>query len=234
MTNDYTPFWYTTFLETIPAHITRVEIDFIAHHMPPAQFERLLDLCCGPGRHTALLAEHGYQVLGLDVNRKAIAQAQQQYPGQRFVVADMRHLPNPGQTFDAVVNLWHSFGYFDDQTNEAVLRQVHHVLRPGGRALFDIYNREHLATLPAREVTERDGKRIHTTRQWRGHRQHVTLAHEGTVMDTFEWRLYDPSEFENICAAAGLHTLVRCAWFDEKLPPGPQHARMQFVLERRS
>ena len=212
--------------------MTRTEVAFVARHMPPQQFPRILDLCCGPARHTALLSELGYNTLGVDSNDAVIDQARKQYPELGFVVADMRELHKLNLTSDAVINLWHSFGYFDDQTNEDILRQVHDVLRPGGRAIFDIYNRDHFLQRPAVEAAERGGKRIRTTRRWLGRRQQIALAYDGEIMDTFEWRLYDPSEFESVCAAAGLRTLLRCAWFDESLPPDPQHARMQFVLQR--
>ncbi len=232
MTNRYSPTWYTTFLETISRESTRLEVDFVARLMPPARFPQLLDLCCGSGRHSGLLAHEGYTTLGLDANPQAIARAREAYPHASFLVGDMRALHTLQQTFDAVVNLWHSFGYFDDATNQHVLRQVHHALRPGGRAVFDIYNREHFLQRPDVETGERHGKVVHTIRTWQGLRQRVALSYDGRLLDTFEWRLYTPAEFQSACAAAGFKVLLSCAWFDEAQPPAPQHARMQFVLER--
>ena len=144
----------------------------------------------------------------------------------------MRRLSSLGETFDGVINLWHSFGYYDDHTNEEILRQVRGVLREGGRAIFDIYNREHFAQRPLHETTERGGRTIDTTYSWHGLRHRVALQVDGKPGDTFDWRLYTPSEFQDLCLAAGLRPILSCAWFDESLPVAPRHARMQFVVER--
>ena len=144
----------------------------------------------------------------------------------------MRDLAALQQTFDGVLNLWHSFGYYDDVTNQDILRQVHDVLRPGARALFDIYNRDHMMRRPPLEVGERAGKTVRTSHSWRGNRHRVVLEYDGQRQDTFEWRLYTPAEFEAICEEAGLRLLLKCAWFDPSLAPASEHARMQFLLER--
>jgi SAM-dependent methyltransferase len=70
---------------------------------------------------------------------------------------DMRDLGAIGETFDGILNLWHSFGYFDDATNQDILRQIHAKLRPGGRFILDIYNRESLERFPARRQFEKEG-----------------------------------------------------------------------------
>lgn len=233
MGNSYSGDWYDTFLDTIPAASTDAEVTFIQRHLPPPKFPYLLDLCCGPARHAALLVARGYRILGLDANEQAIRQASVACPEGRFEAGDMRALASLGETFDGVLNLWHSFGYFDDETNRDVLRQVRDVLRPGGRAIFDIYNRDHFAQRPLVETAERGGRAIRTTRSWHGPRHRVVLQYDGQSGDTFEWRLYTPAEFEEVCRSVGLHSLHSCAWFDESITPSPEHARMQFVLERR-
>jgi hypothetical protein len=131
-----------------------------------------------------------------------------------------------------VTNLWASFGYFDDATNEAVLRQIAGVLRPGGRALIDLYNREHMLSLPASEMTSRDGMTVTTERFWSGNRFRVRLAYSSGASDEFEWRLYTADELSELCSLAGLTPVLTCAWFTETLPASAEHARMQLVLER--
>jgi SAM-dependent methyltransferase len=232
MTNTYSPEWYETFLDPIPAASTHSEVAFVERVLPSRSFPRLLDLCCGPGRHVALLAHRGYRVLGVDVNESAVRRARAACPQARFAVGDMRSLSALAETFDGVVNLWHSFGYYDDAANQDILQQVCGVLRQGGRAVFDIYNRDHFVRRPLVETTERGGRRIRTTRSWSGLRHRVLLEYDGRVGDEFEWRLYSPAEFRALCGAAGLRTLVECAWFDASTPASPEHARMQFVVER--
>jgi SAM-dependent methyltransferase len=228
----YSNEWYDIFLDSVPAVSTRSEAAFVERYLPSHAFPLLLDLCCGPGRHAAMLAPRGYRILGLDANEGAVRRARAACAQGKFVVGDMRSLPALRETFDGAINLWHSFGYYDDATNQMIVRQVHDVLRPGGRAVFDIYNRQHFALRPREETTERNGRQIHTTRNWEGNRHRVTLAYDGRVGDVFEWRLYTPHEFEALCAAAGLRTLLACAWFDASLLPAAEHARMQFVVER--
>lgn len=232
--HEYSQAWYSTFLETIPAQQTAREVAFIARQMPLASHGNILDVCCGPGRHANRLARAGYRVVGIDNNAEAIERARADAPtAATYRVGDMRSLDLLGERFDAVTNLWASFGYFDDASNESVLRQIAGVLRPGGRALIDLYNREHMASLPASEMTNRAGETVTTERIWLGNRFRVRLAYSSGASDEFEWRLYTPEELSDICAITGLDTLLACAWFNESLPASAEHARMQLVLERR-
>ena len=231
--NRYSPAWYEIFLASIPEQTTKDEVAFVARQLPVREFPRILDLCCGPARHACALAGRGYRIVGVDMNEDAVHRARALCPGAEFRVGDMRSLDSLARTFDGVVNLWHSFGYFDDATNLEVLRQVQRILRPGGRAIFDIYNREHFEARGAEEVAERGGRCIRTTRRWNDARHRVTLEYDGRQGDEFEWRLYTPVEFRALSASAGLDTLRTCAWFDEAVPISAEHARMQFVLERR-
>lgn len=232
--HQYSPAWYATFLETIPASQTASEVAFISRQMPLASHASILDMCCGPGRHANPLAHAGYRVLGIDSNTAALAQARAMaHNTAAYRQGDMRSLDELGQQFDGVINLWASFGYFDDATNEAVLRQIAGVLRPGGRALIDVYNRDYMHKLAESETTERGGTVVSTRRSWLGNRFRVRLAYSSGASDEFEWRLYTPEELSDISATAGLDTLLACAWFTESLPASAEHARMQLVLERR-
>lgn len=232
MSATFSPTWYATFLDSIPAEITQTELGFVERWLPVERFPFVLDLCCGPGRHAIPLAHRGYEVLGVDHDADAIASARVNAGKARFQVHDMRDLTSLHERFDAVVNLWHSFGYFDDATNEAIVRQVASVLRPGGRALFDVYNREHMERLPLAEQGTRAGVAFETTRRWDGRRLRVGIDYARGGRDEIEWRLYSPDEFEHMCSEAGLAPLVRCAWFDESRAPSEEQARMQFLVER--
>ncbi len=142
--------WYSIFLDPIPTDRTLAEVDFVARHLPLGEYGFILDLCCGSGRHAADLAHRGYNLIGVDANESAIQRAQAlNLKRAQFYVQDMRHVDELGMTFDAVVNLWHSFGYFDDDANQQVIQSLAHILRPGGRLIFDIYNRDYFTPLPA-------------------------------------------------------------------------------------
>jgi SAM-dependent methyltransferase len=113
--------------------------------------ERVLDLACGPGRHLTELTRTGAHVVGLDLSR-ALLQAARRRGAGGLVRGDMRRLPCRAGTFDAVLNLFTSFGYFaGDAEHETVVSEVARVLRPGGRFVLDFLNapfvREHLVAM---------------------------------------------------------------------------------------
>ena len=108
---------------------------------------RILDLCCGQGRHAVPLSRAGFRVTGLDRSEYLLGQAQQAAAKAgvevQWVRGDMRWLPWDGK-FDACVNLFTAFGYFEDEAeNQEVLHQVSRVLRPGGAFFLDVSNRDY-------------------------------------------------------------------------------------------
>lgn len=126
--------------------------------LPPGS--TLLDVPCGTGRHALAFAAAGLDVTGVDLSAQAIALARRQaaHAGLscRWHVRDMRQLPWRGQ-FDAVVCLFNSFGYLGDQGDQAALAAMARALKPGGRLLLDLPNRDHhLAAVPAQDWQETD------------------------------------------------------------------------------
>ncbi len=108
---------------------------------------RILDLCCGQGRHSVPLARAGYRVTGLDRSpyllEKAKARSGKAGVDIDWVQGDMRSLPWRGH-FDACLNLFTSFGYFSDYAeNLEVLSQIDQALKPGGQLLLDVSNRDY-------------------------------------------------------------------------------------------
>lgn len=97
---------------------------------------RLLDVPCGQGRHAHLLAEAGYDVDGLDYSRDLLAVARKRGtgPNLRYSHGDMRRLPARWKNrFDAVLNLFTSFGFFAHPADDAkVIAEFARVLKPGG------------------------------------------------------------------------------------------------------
>ena len=91
---------------------------------------------CGQGRHAHLLAEAGYDVHGVDLSRELLALATKRGtgPGLKYTHGDMRHLAAPWTArFDAVINLFTSFGFFLDPADDArVIHEFARVLKPGG------------------------------------------------------------------------------------------------------
>jgi SAM-dependent methyltransferase len=115
--------------------------------------ERLLDMNCGVGRHTIALAKRGIEVLGTDISPQyleiADKKAKETGVANRvsFKVADMRRiftLLKAEKPFDGIINLWTSFGFYDDETNDDILRQCLKLVKPGGFFAMDIINRDWL------------------------------------------------------------------------------------------
>lgn len=101
---------------------------------------RLLDVPCGQGRHAHLLAEAGYNVDGLDYSDHLLKIARKRGTGPhlRYARGDMRRLPARWKgRFDAVANLFTSFGFFDNPDDDAVvIAEFARVLHPGGVLLW--------------------------------------------------------------------------------------------------
>jgi SAM-dependent methyltransferase len=109
----------------------------------------VLDLACGVGRHAVAFAARGCRVTGVDRTRfaleKARANATNAGVSVEFVASDMREFVRPA-AFDLVVNLFTSFGYFEEPGDDLrVLRNVHASLRPGGAFVIDVMSKEILA-----------------------------------------------------------------------------------------
>ena len=117
------------------------EVAFIWKALKLKRGSRVLDIPCGTGRHALLLARRGALVLGLDASPeylRAARAAARSLPNVRFVKGDMRRVHLAGE-FDAAINLWTSFGYFDRPSDDLkVLKGVARALKPGGLFLIDL------------------------------------------------------------------------------------------------
>ena len=102
---------------------------------------RVLDLACGKGRHAKMLHETGFDVLGVDLSPNSISSAnKEKTDGLSFQVHDMREVI-PGEKFDAIFNLFTSFGYFDDSSdNLKMLQSIHTMLNEDGLLIIDFMN----------------------------------------------------------------------------------------------
>jgi ubiquinone/menaquinone biosynthesis C-methylase UbiE len=105
---------------------------------------KILDLCCGYGRVTSVLAKgNDYRITGVDLSEDFLQIARSEFssPNIKYVQSDMRNLPFKNK-FDAVVNLFTSFGYFEtDEENEKVLSQINKALKTNGLFLLDYENK---------------------------------------------------------------------------------------------
>ncbi len=142
--------WYVTFFGEdylrlyspfLPPQKTAREVKDIMNLLNLTPGSTILDLCCGYGRHAIPLALQGYQVTGLDLSdiflQQAQATAKQQGVEVRWIQSDMRTIPFENE-FDAIINIFTSFGYLQDEDeDQRVLQQVQKALKPGGKFLLE-------------------------------------------------------------------------------------------------
>lgn len=228
--NRYSPRWFDLFLRTQP--FTSQEVAFVQRQLPNPPFNRVMDLCCGPARHSRWLAKAGYQITGMDLDWHVLKEAQEVTSGAAdWVQLDMRHLAALTGPFDAVLCLWQSFGHFDPGTNAAILREIGRMLRPGGRFILDIYHRGFFEAHQGARLVEIQGNTISITNTMQGDRLLARLDYvDGR--EIFEWQLFTPDEIIGLAQEFGLACLLACTWFDEQQAATPEQPRMQLVFER--
>lgn len=234
MVNSYSRVWFELFLETRP--YTEKEIAFIVRHLPNPPYRKVLDLCCGEGRHTNILAHKGYEMVGIDLDAEALSIARREAGGAvTYLQQDMREIERiPGQ-FDAVLSLWQSFGYFDETTNRSILQKISKKLFSGGRFILDIYNRAYWLRNQGVRWIERKGVKIRVENKMIGNRLRSSLEYDdGLGSDTFEWQLYTLDEIIADGREFGLFVLLTCTEFNEEKPVAPDKPMMEIIFEKKS
>ncbi|MFD2824724.1 class I SAM-dependent methyltransferase [Lacinutrix iliipiscaria] len=117
-------------------------MDNLTQYLNVPEGGEILDLACGKGRHSVYLNRLGYDVTGVDLSANSIAHAKQyENDSLHFKVHDMSK-PYPKQ-FDAVFNLFTSFGYFDHEAdNLNTIKAIKANLNPFGFGVIDFMNSE--------------------------------------------------------------------------------------------
>jgi SAM-dependent methyltransferase len=225
--NTYSARWRSTF--TPDAARTVAEVEFLERVLPLPAFRRVLDVCCGQGRHARGLAAAGYRVTGVDRDADALAVAARRAPDAEFHQLDVRELRSLAGAYDAAISLWQSFGFFDDAGNEDVLRATGEKLRARGRLVLDVFDRRFLEADPGPRTFGGDG---HETRTLEQGRLTIRLEYPNGETDAFSWRVYEPDELTELAARAGFTPLVVCSGFDERRAASADEPRVQLVLER--
>lgn len=145
-------FWWRTHFEDNPTHRPayqlKAQVDGVERFLQLEPRSRVLDLACGAGKQTLELARRGHRVLGVDPVEAALAAARASAKSERltvhFVKSDIRQIPYRGE-FNAVVNLFTSFGYFPNEREDLrAIEAVRKALKSGGRFLIDLLNKEWL------------------------------------------------------------------------------------------
>lgn len=123
------------------------EVSAVIRMLQLHEGQRVLDLACGFGRHSVILAQKGFNVTGYDLSssflKKAREIAESLLVGLDLKQGDMREIPY-NEEFDAIINMFTAFGFFDRESEDLkVLEGIYRALRPGGQFLMDVINREY-------------------------------------------------------------------------------------------
>jgi len=138
------------------------EVEQLLHLLNLKQSSSICDLCCGVGRHSLELASRGFHVTSVDRTALYLREAQKKADAEgldiQFVQEDMRSFCQPN-FFDAVINLYTSFGYFEDPLDEKkVLKNIYKSLKRKGKIVMELMGKEVLARIfQERDWREEDG-----------------------------------------------------------------------------
>lgn len=203
----------------------REAVELLHQAAGPVPGDRVLDLGCGAGRHLGELCRLGYRATGLDLSMPMLDAARSAAEAPVLVRGDMRRLPFRTSGFDIVTSYFTSFGYFDDEDDDArVLYEVRRVLRPGGRFLLDFLNANQVVT----NLRERDRRRVgdvevvQERRLVQGGRiveKRIAIgARDGAPHREFveRVRLYMPDELTRMLESAGLSAGARFGGYDRR------------------
>ena len=215
------PPWFERFFDTdflafepqASDRLTERETDFIVASFGLSEGARILDLACGTGRHANELARRGYQVVGLDLSKPLLEHAATASRARKlsvdFVHGDMRSLAFR-RLFDAVLLWGTSFGYFRDAENLLVLRKIAQAMRPGGRLLLELANRDFVLRDVPRAWWRREAGGLlfdEIDFEWRTSRykfrRQILRADGKERVDTLDFRAYSLSELLALLSAEG-------------------------------
>jgi SAM-dependent methyltransferase len=239
-TNTYSSLWFQLFMPLQTEELTQKDVAFLSRQLSLPRYRRILDLCCGYGRHALQLAKLGYQVTGLDRDESVIAEARNRATEANqeiaYLIGDMRQVGALTGEFDAVINMWQSLSYFDEETNIDLLCQIHHKLTPGGRFIVDMYNPDYFEHHQGHKQQEINGIIVESNGYLQGNRWHSMLTyrdeHGECGRDHMEWQLFTSDEFCNLAAECGFAPSLICGWSEENIVLSPAIPRMQIVLEK--
>jgi SAM-dependent methyltransferase len=175
----------------------------------------VLDLCCGPGRHSVALAKKGFGVTGVDRSEFLLERARQHAEGStvELIQSDARDFVREN-AFDMVVNLFTSFGYFATRDEDLrMLRNAWRSLKPGGVLVMDLHGTETIALPKTPTVWREDpqGKVVIMHSQplddWQRMRNSWVVL-DGERARRFEFTL-------NLYSGAGLTKMLETAGFGD-------------------
>jgi SAM-dependent methyltransferase len=199
---------------------------------------RICDLCCGVGRHSLELARRGFRVTSVDRTTRYLDRAKAKADAEgldiEFVHEDARNFRRP-EAFDAVINLFTSFGYFEEpRENIAVLENIYASLKSGGKLLIELMGKEVLARIfQERDWRQEDDAILLEERKvgknWNFIESRWILLKDGKKYEhTFTPRLYAAAELCEMLSRCGFQAMETYGGLDGS--PYDQNANRLTIL----
>lgn len=169
---------------------------------------------------------------GLERDFQAVAAAREQGGGPAYLQTDVRdYRPEPA-SFDAVLILSQSFGYFDPAGNRELLAPLGATLRPGGRMILDLWNPDFFRSRQGEHSFQTPFGAVRETKRLDGDRLFSCLAYPDGKRDAFEFQTFSPAQMSQMAASAGLRLTASCTDFGLETSLTPDKPKVQFLLER--
>jgi SAM-dependent methyltransferase len=142
-------------------------INKLVKHLSPPANSRVLDVACGKGRHSKILASLGHQVTGIDISPDSIAFAKKfECDNLEFFEHDMR-LPFYINYFNYAFNFFTSFGFFKTRReHEDAIRTIVKSLKPGGQFIIDYLNVHYVEERLKHDEVKKIGSTTYTIHRW--------------------------------------------------------------------
>ena len=193
-------------------------VSLIEQTIHPVKVARVLDLACGAGRHSRALCRRWWTT-GLDLSEVLLRLAKREGIPAALVRGDMRILPFRDRSFDLVVNLFTSFGYFaDDESHLHVVREVSRITRSGGNFVLDFLNPAQLKNALVPYDERRIGNQtVEQRREISSDGRYVIkrICLRGTGQEfTEQVRLFDPADLSAMMVAAGFEVTTSLGNYD--------------------
>jgi SAM-dependent methyltransferase len=206
-----------------------------------AEGVKVLDLCCGFGRIALELARRGFSVTGVDITQTYLQTGADDAAYEKleveFVLQDVRAFKRPG-SFDLAVNLYISFGYFDDPADDLLFaRNACESLKEGGSFIIETLGKEMaVRDFVEAEWFERDGHTVLTeyapVDSWGGLRNRWIIIKDGRRIEkVFVQRLYSAAELRRLLLDAGFRAVEIYGNWDEA--PYDQRAEALIAVARK-
>ncbi len=223
--------------------ITSTEIDLFLSILKPSSEDRILDLCCGQGRHSIELSRRNFQnIEGLDRSHYLIQKAKSIVKKEdlrvKFKEGDARKIPFSNDSFNIVMLLGNSFGYFETiQDDLRVLKEIFRALKPWGKLLIQVTDGDYLKeNFQPRSWEWIDKKHfvcrersLSLDKQRLISRELVTHIEKGVIADQFyAERLYSQKNLRELLTAAGFSEII----FHGTMSPDSKRSQDLGMMER--